>query len=96
MAQLDHIPWFTAKKGRYPIHLLKLKLPGTENIGTLCVQCPQLLAQLGALIRQALLDQIIRAAFQRRCCAFCGFSTVGRFRHISAPTQLMPNGRLLG
>ena len=96
MTQLDHIPWLAAEKSRYPIHLLELQLTGTKNFGTLCVQRTQLLAQLTALVAQALLNEVVSAAFQRGAGAFCGGFTVRRFRHKSAPAQPRPNGRLLG
>ena len=81
VTQLDHIPRLTIELRGHPGHFLQLQFLGAKHLCPALIQFPQLLAQSGALIIQALLDEIVRAALQRGRCAFSRCSTVGRFRH---------------
>ena len=65
IAKLNHVARFAVELRGHAIHLQELQLARAENFRALSVQIAQPLSQHLALIGQALLDEIVRAAFQR-------------------------------
>ena len=65
VAELNHIARLAIELRGHAIHFLQLQLARTKHFRALLVELAQSLAQHFGLIRQALPNEIIRAAFQR-------------------------------